>query len=134
MLKEYSNLIYSHNAYKKMSACPIGVLMVDRVLDIDGRRIRTHNPKTTDGKTFVTFIACVIRVYMLNRLSKYLTDKSTSMKKVFSQLSNITLISSHDKYRFTKALSKKQKEMLEKFDASDDIIKSINENTSKLKN
>jgi hypothetical protein len=61
-------------------------------------------------------------------------NKSTSMKKVFNQLSNITLIANHDGYRFTKALSKKQKEMLEKFDASDDKIKSINENMSTLKN
>ena len=55
-------------------------------VDKDGSRIRTHSEETTDGKTFVTFIACVIRSYLLNKLTNYLTDHSTSMKEVFSQL------------------------------------------------
>jgi transposase len=93
--------------------------------DMDGHRIRTHNEQTTDGKTFVTFIACVIRSYLLNRLSKYLTDHSTSMKKVFSQLANITVLSSNGTYRFTKALTKNQKEILSAFDAVADISESI---------
>lgn len=91
-------------------------------VDMEGARIRTHNEETTEGKTFVTFIACVIRSYLLNKLSKYLTDNSTSMKKVFSQLSNITILSSHNGYRFTKALTKKQKQILSAFNAVGDII------------
>lgn len=102
-------------------------------VDMDGNRIRTHGAETTDGKTFATFIACVIRAYMLGRLSKYLTEKSTSMKKVFNQLSNITMISSNEGYRFTKALTKKQKEILEKFNAASDILKNINGDMSTLK-
>ena len=47
------------------------------------------------------------------------------MKKVFSQLSNITVISGRDGCRFAKALSKKQKEMLAAFDAADDIVSSL---------
>jgi transposase len=38
--------------------------------DMDGNRIRTHNELTTDGKVFVTFIACVIRSYLLNMLDQ----------------------------------------------------------------
>ena len=49
--------------------------------DMDGNRIRTHNEQTTGGKVFVTFIACVIRTYMLERLKQYLKDNSTSLKK-----------------------------------------------------
>lgn len=49
--------------------------------DMEGNRIRTHNDETTDVKTFVTFIACIIRSYMLNKLAKYLAENSTSMKK-----------------------------------------------------
>ena len=94
-------------------------------VDMDGGRIRTHNEETTDGKTFVAFIACVIRSFMLNRLSKYLDDHSTSMKKVFNQLSNIIIISSNDRYRFAKALTKTQKIILSAFDAADDILKSL---------
>jgi len=94
-------------------------------VDMDGGRIRTHNEQTTEGKTFVVFIACVIRSYLLNKLRQYLTDNSTSMKKVFSQLSNIAVISGHNGYRFTKALSKKQKNILACLDAADDIVSSL---------
>lgn len=90
--------------------------------DMEGNRIRTHNEQTTDGKTFVTFIACIIRSYLLNSLNQYLTNNSTSMKKVFNMLSNITIISNSKGFRFTKALTKKQKEMLKAFDAVDDIV------------
>jgi transposase len=93
--------------------------------DMDGNRIRTHNEQTTDGKVFVTFIACVIRSYLLRKLNQYLTDNSTSMKKVFSQLSNITVVSGTKGLRFTKALSKKQKQILNAFAADKAIIASL---------
>ena len=69
-------------------------------VDMDGDRIRTHKEETTDGKAFVIFIACVMRSYLLNKLSNYLTDSSTSMKKVFSQLSNINILLGNDGYRY----------------------------------
>lgn len=94
-------------------------------VEMDGNRIRTHNEQTTEGKTFVIFIACVIRSYLLNRLGQYLTDNSASLKKVFSQLSNITILSGQEGYRFTKALSKKQKQILAAFGAVDDIVSSL---------
>jgi transposase len=94
-------------------------------VDMDGGRIRTHNETTTNGKTFVTFIACIIRAYLLRKLAKYLTDNSTSLKKAFNQLSNITIISSQGEYQFTKALTKKQKQILSAFDAVADISKNI---------
>jgi hypothetical protein len=101
-------------------------------VDMDGARIRTHNEATTDGKTFVTFIACLIRAYLLRMLWKYLADNSTSLKKAFNQLSNITIISGHDGYRFTKALTRKHKQILSAFDAVDDIVKSIKRDMSTL--
>jgi hypothetical protein len=93
--------------------------------DMDGCRIRTHNEQTTDGKTFVTFIACVIRSYLLNKLSQYLTDNSTSLKKALNQLSNVTIISNAGGFRFVKALSKKQKQILKVFGADCDIVASL---------
>jgi transposase len=94
-------------------------------VDMDGGRTRTHNESTTDGKTFVTFIACIIRSYMLGKLSDHLASNSTSLKKVFNQLSNISIISTGNKYRFTKALTKKQKQILTVFEANDSILSSI---------
>jgi transposase len=93
--------------------------------EMDGDRMRTHNEKTTEGKAFVTFIACVIRAYMLSKLSAYLTENSTSMKKVFNQLSDIFIVSSSRGLAFTKALTKMQKQILSVFGASDDILKSV---------
>ena len=93
--------------------------------DMEGSRIRTHNEQTTEGKTFVMFIACIMRAYMLNKLNKYLTDNSTSMKKVFAQLSNITIISNTNGLRFTKALTKKQKQILQAFNADKAIRDSL---------
>ena len=94
-------------------------------IDMGGSRIRTHNEQTTDGKTFVTFIACVIRSYMLRKLEKYLVANSSSVKKALNQLSNIIIISGKNGFRFTKALSKKQKQILAAFGAADDIASSL---------
>ncbi len=82
-------------------------------VDMDGSRIRTHNEATTDGKTFVTFVACVLRSYMMRKLTGYLVANSTSMKKTFSLLSNIVTISAgRERMRLIQALTKKQKEIL----------------------
>ena len=94
-------------------------------VDMHGRRIRTHSEGTTDGKTFVTFIACIIRDYLLTKLEQYLTDSSTSLKKALSQLSNITVISGPDGCRFVQALTKKQKQILNAFAAADELVDSL---------
>ena len=77
------------------------------------------------GKTFVTFIACVVRSYMLGKLRQYLQDNSTSMIKVYSQLSSIIMIGNEGKCRFAKALTKKQREILQQFEANTAILKSL---------
>ena len=93
--------------------------------DMDGNRIRTHNERTTDGKVFTAFVACVIRSYLLRKLTQYLTDSSTSLKRAFSQLSGITIVSGPKGLRFVKALSKKQKQILKTFEADTTIITSL---------
>jgi transposase len=93
--------------------------------DMDGSRIRTHNEQTTDGKVFVTFVACAIRSYLLRQLGQYLTDNSISLKKTLSQLSNITIISGAMGFRFVKALTRKQKQILKCFDADKTILTSL---------
>ena len=93
--------------------------------DMDGNRIRTHNEQTTDGKVFVTVAACIIRSHLLNRLNRYMTNNSVSLKKTLSQLSNITVISNDNGLRFTKALTKKQKQILKAFSADATIMGSL---------
>ena len=93
--------------------------------EMEGNRVRTHNEKTTDGKVFVTFVACVIRSYILQKLSQYLKDNSTSLKKALNQLSNITIISTQNGLRFTNALTKKHKLILKPFNAQTAILSSL---------
>jgi len=96
-------------------------------VEMDGNRFRTHNGNTTDGKAFVIFIACIIRSYMLKQLSAFLLSNSTSLKKVFNQLSNIIIVTKSDGvgFRFVKALTKYQKSILSVFNAVFDISDSL---------
>jgi transposase len=95
-------------------------------VDMGGGRIRTHDMLTTDGKVFVTFIALAIRAYMLGKLENYITANSSSFKKVLNKLENIIIIKSNGEYHFTKALTKQQKEILEPFNAVEDIASKVN--------
>lgn len=52
-------------------------------VEMEGDRMRTHNESTTNGKTFVTFIAGIIRTSILVQMSQYLNANSTSLKKSF---------------------------------------------------
>jgi hypothetical protein len=55
---------------------------VDQIkVDMEGCHIRTHTNRTTDGKVFITFIALLIRAYMLGKLDSYLATDSSSLKK-----------------------------------------------------
>ena len=94
-------------------------------VDMQGSRIRTHNEQTTNGKAFVIFIALIIRTYIMGKLKNHLAEKSYSLKKVFNKLTNMTIVSAGGKARFTKALTKEQKSILSAFDATKDILKSV---------
>lgn len=75
----------------------------------------------------MVFVACAIRAYLLAKLSSYLKDNSTSLKKVFSQLSNVTVFSGREGYRFAKVLTKKQKQILGAFYVADEIMATLND-------
>ncbi len=100
--------------------------------DMHGNRIRTHNEHTTNGKTFVTFVALALRTFMLGKLKQFMVDNSISLKKVLNQLENIMIFTSSTTGRFAKALSKKQKDILSAFEklevlecSADAILSSI---------
>jgi len=116
----YDDILYHYRAKDAAEK-----LFDEMKVDMQGNRIRTHNEQTTDGKTFVMFIALAIRTFMLGKLKQYLSDNSTSLKKVFNQLENITIITSHTEGRFTKAMTKKQKDILHVFDAQADIMSNV---------
>ena len=94
-------------------------------VDMQRSRIRTHNEQTTNGKAFVLFLSLIVRTYLMRKLHRYLTDQSTSLKKVLNQLTNITVITTDGKARLIKALTKEQKMILAAFDAKENILQSI---------
>jgi transposase len=94
-------------------------------VDMGGGRVRTHNERTTEGKIFVTFIALAIRAYMLGKLSKYIAANSSSLKKAFRKLENIIIVYSNGRCRFTKALTRQQKDILASFNAVVDIATTL---------
>jgi transposase len=122
-----TDLSASHNAIiYHYRAKDVAEKLFDQLkIDMQGNRIRTHTEQTTNGKTFVTFVALALRTYMLGKLNNYLADSSTSMKKVFNQLDNITVLASTTSSCFTKALTKKQKMILDAFAATTPISDSL---------
>jgi transposase len=94
-------------------------------LDMGGGHVRTHIIRTTDGKIFVTFIALAIRSYMLGKLRKYINLNSTSLKKSLNKLENIIVVHTGGSCRFTKALTRQQKDILAHFNAVADIAASL---------
>jgi transposase len=91
-------------------------------IDMHANRFRTHSEATTSGKTFVAFVALVLRTVIAKKLKSFLAANSSSLKKVFNQLDNIIAVSSPRVGRFFKALSKKQKDILDAFLAYDSIL------------
>jgi transposase len=94
-------------------------------VDMGGGRVRTHNVRTTDGKIFVTFIALAIRSYMLGKLKKFINLNSTSLNKSLHKLENNIVVHTGESCRFTKALTKQQKDILSHFNAIADIAASL---------
>jgi len=94
---------------------------------VDGNRLRVHNNKTVSGKMFVIFIALIIRSYLQNRLSNYLEKEHITLKKAMLRLSDIKIIKSRGKFRFLKALTKKQKDLLDVFLIKDEMIERLDQ-------
>lgn len=91
-------------------------------VEMEGNRMRTQSAPTTDGKTFATFLACVLRAHMLVKLRQYLQGTSASLNKVLRQLANIIVIDSGQGKRLVKALTKRQREVLQQFDACEALM------------
>jgi transposase len=94
---------------------------------IDGSRLRIHNSRTMSGKMFVIFIALIIRSCMFNNLSGYLAEEHITLKKAILRLSDIKIIKGRENFRFIKALTKKQRTLLNVFSATEAMGKSLDQ-------
>ena len=90
-----------------------------------GKRAKTHSQDATEGKLFVTFLATLIRSELHNKLRKYLQSKSLSLENAIDKLNNIILVFGSSGYRFEKAFTKEQREILKELGMYDDIVKSV---------
>ncbi|MDR1085944.1 MAG: hypothetical protein LBP22_14090 [Deltaproteobacteria bacterium] len=62
---------------------------------------------------------------MLGKLKKFIDLNSTSLKKSLNKLESIIVVHTGESCRFTKALTKQQKDILSHFNAIADIAASL---------
>jgi transposase len=90
--------------------------------EIDYRRLKTHNRLTTEGKLFIGFIALILRSHLLNLLKSLPEKNRPSMSKLVIELEKIKVVETKDGKRLLTPLTKKQKEILEALDSSEDEL------------
>ncbi|MCL2679470.1 MAG: hypothetical protein FWF18_04215, partial [Dehalococcoidia bacterium] len=59
---------------------------------IDFKRFKTHTQQTTDGKTFVGFIASILRSHIFNLLQKNQTTKDMALTKALLELRKLRYV------------------------------------------
>jgi hypothetical protein len=96
--------------------------VIEKLFDLyktehDGYRVRTENEHTTEGKTFVNFIAAIIRLAIMTKISFYLQKVEPSIRIVLAKLNNIMISTNGTTKRLIKPLTKQQKEILSALDA-----------------
>jgi transposase len=91
---------------------------------IDMKRLRTHSTHTIDGKMFCAFIALIVALEIVNRLSVFMKDKSMSKDAVISELEKIKAVFTNDGRRLINPITKTQRTILELCGFSEDNLKS----------
>jgi transposase len=79
---------------------------------LDFRRLRTHINKTTEGKTFVGFLALILRSCLLNKIRSQADSKKMTMNKVLIELKKIKVVTMSDTHKIITPLTKTQKNIL----------------------
>ena len=64
--------------------------------ELDMNRLRIHSEAAAEGKTFVAFIALVIRSQLLKKLSSLMTTEQMTLRKALTELDKAKLIISAD--------------------------------------
>ena len=62
--------------------------------DIDMRRLYVQSDDVAEGKMFVAFIALIVRTYMQNQLSDYMSEHKFTFQKILLELDKVKLIHS----------------------------------------
>ena len=83
--------------------------------ELDMKRLRCHGSETAQGKTFVAFLALIVRSYMLGKLTPMLRQNSYPFRKILLELDKISsfTLSANAKPLLTNPLSKLQRTIFE---------------------
>jgi transposase len=65
--------------------------------DIDMKRLYIHSDEIAEGKTFVAFLALIVRSQMHNLLQKYMYDNRYTFRKILLELDKAKLIIAADR-------------------------------------
>lgn len=86
--------------------------------ELDMKRLRCHSGETAEGKTFVAFLALIVRSYALGKLSPMLWQNSYPFRKVLIELDKISTLSltPNAKPCLTNPLTKLQRMIFENLD------------------
>ena len=60
--------------------------------ELDMNRLHIHSEAAAEGKTFVAFLALVIRSQLLRQLSEVMERGQITLRKVFAELDKVKLI------------------------------------------
>ncbi|MBA7707949.1 IS1634 family transposase ISMac12 [subsurface metagenome] len=83
--------------------------------DINRKRLRVHKQETFEGRLFVDFIALIIYSWIKRIMRNEGINKSHTVQELIYEFKKIKLIQIGEKKRIITEVSKKQRDLLEKF-------------------
>jgi transposase len=93
--------------------------------DLDMKRLRVHSDVVMQGKMFIAFIGLILRTYVHNKLRDYLeVNRPISMPQIYDELRMIKTVKTKAGMAQHNPLTKKQRQILEEFDVTDEELKS----------
>ena len=102
---------------------------VEKVFDIvknelDGNRLRAHSQYNTDGRLFIKFIALIIYTEISKIMKEKNLFKKYTVKELLKEIKKIKITTIEKNSPFLSELSKKQKMILDAFDAKENLLHS----------
>jgi transposase len=91
---------------------------------IDMKRIRTHNNDTCEGKSFVAFIALILKSVLDNKLHDYMLKNNMTIEKVLKEMAKIRIVRFSEGHVLLNPITKRQREILEQFGITESELKS----------
>jgi transposase len=89
----------------------------------DIKCLKTYKGETTDGKMFCAFICLIVRMNIENKLSEWMKANRFTIEKVVRELTKVRSVMGQAGGRLLNPLTKKQREILAAFGATDSDVK-----------